>query len=426
MRPSERCLMIAFGSTLLVEDGYTVRVMMATRAVVEVQAGGAPAPVVLGFESLRSLLRRAAVRAAKRRITDLGALPLLVPLVPERMPGSYALNQWWAAIVIWIVCRLCDTGIVHAQSHAAAAAASRALRHDRQRTLVFDVHGVDIEERVLYGGLAEQSGNHRLRTANQRRAVARSDVVITVSRDLEMFVRGIAAEAPESRPKRWESVPCVLSLADSDEDDDVIHEAARRNMNLAGRPCVLYLGGSSGWQLPRATVAAFAEVLRQLPDAFFLILSGDRETFDRLCDEAGIPRTSRSISSCPHREVTARASAADVALLLREDNIVNRVASPTKFAEFLSMGIPVVITSVLVDFAALVRDHDVGVVVPGSNDPVAVATAMRRLLDDSPADKQQRRRRCREVCRDRLSFQSILPTYRRIYRSDTPSRVGGV
>jgi hypothetical protein len=69
MLPSERCLMIAFASTLLAEDGYTVRVMMATRAVVDVQAGSAPAPVDLGFESLRSLVRRAAVRAAKRRIT---------------------------------------------------------------------------------------------------------------------------------------------------------------------------------------------------------------------------------------------------------------------------------------------------------------------------------------------------------------------
>ena len=42
MPSSDRCLMIAFGSTMLSEDGYSVRVAMATKAVVAVQQGASP------------------------------------------------------------------------------------------------------------------------------------------------------------------------------------------------------------------------------------------------------------------------------------------------------------------------------------------------------------------------------------------------
>lgn len=417
--------MIAFGSTMLSEDGYSVRVAMATRAVVAVQQGESPRPVLLGFEAIRSLSKSQARKKAVERIRSLGAVPLLVPVLPVRMPFSYRLNGLWTALVVWIVCRVYAIGIVHAQSHAAALAAARALARDRSRRMIFDVHGVDIEERQLYGDLDAKSGEYRLRKHNERIAADRADVIITVSQDLERYVEGILVEGRHPSRKRFEIIPCVLSFSASPADVATVREKARERLGLSTRPCVLYLGGSSGWQLPGETVAAFAALRRTTPSAFLLILTGDVESFRTLCREAGIPEDDFAITSCPHREVATVACAADAALLLREDNLVNRVASPTKFAEYLSMGIPVVITDVLGDFARIVGDFDVGAVVPASNDPGLVASALRDLVLASEEARARKRERCIAACREVLSFESILATYQRIYRPDvgapTPS-----
>jgi len=77
-----------------------------------------------------------------------------------------------------------------------------------------------------------------------------------------------------------------------------------------------------------------------------------------------------------------------------------------------------VITEVLADFAGIVRDRDVGAVVPASNAPELVAAAIRELLL-TPIDAQAKtRERCIVASREILSFESILPAYRRIYRPD--------
>lgn len=417
---STRCLMVAFGSTMLSEDGYSVRVAMATRAVVSVQEGSCPPPVLLSFEAIRSLRRGEARKAAAARIRSMGAIPLFVPVFPVRMPFSYRLNRWWATLVVWVVCRVFSIGIVHAQSHAAAFASGRALLWDRRRRMVFDVHGVDVEERQIYGDLDEDSSEYGIRRRHERESFRRADVIIAVSHDLERYVRAILASGGPPFPHpHTEVIPCVLNFSASPRDVEEARVKARKRLGLRGRPCVLYLGGTSGWQLPTEKVAAFAALRRTTPSAFLLILTGDIETFTELCRDAGIPSADYLIISCPHKEVAATACAADVALLLRSDNVVNRVASPTKFAEYLSMGVPVVITDVLADFAGIVRDRDVGAVVPASNAPGLVAAAIRDLLV-APADEQARTcERCVVASRDLLSFESILPAYRRIYRPES-------
>ena len=418
MPSSDRCLMIAFGSTMLSEDGYSVRVAMATRGVVAVQKSATPPPVLLCFEALRSLSKRSATKKAVERIRSMGAVPLFVPVLPMRFPFSYRLNSWWAAFVVWVVCRLFSIGIVHAQSHAAALAAARALVRDQSRRMVFDVHGVDVEERQLYGTLDGNSPEYRLRRRNELIAAKRADVIITVSHDLEHFVKGLLTDGGHTSRAHFEIIPCVLSFSASPADVAIGRDRARQRLGLASRPCVLYLGGASGWQLPAETVTAFAALRRTTPSAFLLILTGNIETFTKLCQDAGIAADDFAITSCPHREVAEVACAADAALLLRADNIVNRVASPTKFAEYLSMGLPVVITEVLGDFAGIVREFDVGAVVPASNEPELVATALQNLVLSSEDQRCQRRERCIAACREVLSFESILAAYRRIYRPD--------
>jgi hypothetical protein len=62
----------------------------------------------------------------------------------------------------------------------------------------------------------------------------------------------------------------------------------------------------------------------------------------------------------PHDEVRSVLEECDHGLLVRYPCVTNRVASPTKFAEYLSAGLPVIISEGVGDFSALVGQQDLG------------------------------------------------------------------
>lgn len=55
----------------------------------------------------------------------------------------------------------------------------------------------------------------------------------------------------------------------------------------------------------------------------------------------------------------------DFALLVRENSVTNKVAAPTKFAEYLACGLEVVITQGLGDYTSYVKEHKCGIVYKG-------------------------------------------------------------
>jgi hypothetical protein len=60
------------------------------------------------------------------------------------------------------------------------------------------------------------------------------------------------------------------------------------------------------------------------------------------------------------KEVKNYLFVSDYGLLIREDSITNQVASPTKFAEYLSCGLKVIISERIGDFSSFVKQHNCG------------------------------------------------------------------
>jgi len=66
-----------------------------------------------------------------------------------------------------------------------------------------------------------------------------------------------------------------------------------------------------------------------------------------------------------HSEVTSVLAACDMGVLIREDSVTNQEASPTKFAEYLSAGLPVIISENLGDYSTFVRKYNCGMIANG-------------------------------------------------------------
>ena len=108
----------------------------------------------------------------------------------------------------------------------------------------------------------------------------------------------------------------------------------------------IYSGGLHKWQRIEDSVNLFVEYTKK-GNGKFLILTLDKSGAEAIVNktEPGC-RDRFIIRSVPNKEVYKYLNAADIAFLLRDDVILNRVASPTKLAEYMFCGLPIISTSV--------------------------------------------------------------------------------
>ena len=74
------------------------------------------------------------------------------------------------------------------------------------------------------------------------------------------------------------------------------------------------------------------------------------------------------IVSCPHSEVMRYMSAADAGIIMRNDIVVNNVASPIKIGEYLGCGLPVILTRGIGDYSEAVSRAGIGIILDENND----------------------------------------------------------
>jgi glycosyltransferase involved in cell wall biosynthesis len=407
--------------------GYSVRVWFALRAVRAAQGEDADSPTLVSFESFRDWVHPSIHRRIAAQARYVGARAVCLPTAPRRIPGSIWLNAWWCTAAVWVLVALLRPRVVHAQSHFAAGACARALRRVPAVQLVFDAHGVDVEERLADGRMRPGSREHRFRMRLEGEAVRRADWLLPVSSNLAARLLDGTRRVPATFQTvngyldgrdaacRVRVVPCVSSLAIAGDDIESLRSRARQQLGLATSPVVLYLGGSSRWQQPQLVVDCFRAARPKAPDAVLLVVTNNRDDFAELLRASGLPEDAFRILSVAHDEVADWAVAADVGLLLRVDDLVSRVASPTKFAEYLALGVPVLLTDALSDFAALVDEQRIGRVVPSRAPVSEMAEALLDLMRISRAEGIAVRGRCRAAAEECLSFEAALATYREIY-----------
>jgi len=209
--------------------------------------------------------------------------------------------------------------------------------------------------------------------------------------------------ADEYGPPRAEQfiLPCLVDLERFPRLPD--REGLRGKLGLQGRFVFTYVGTAAPWQCVREMVTFFSMLHKEMPHAFLWIFTPDIKPFENLLD--GLPHDCWRVEFRPHQELASVLPAADVACLLRRRDIVNRVASPLKFAEYLACGLPVMIGPEVGGYSKLVQDKRLGCVI----DPDAPASwpqAVDALVDLVGDD--QLRQRCRMEA-GMLSWQAYTP-----------------
>jgi len=164
------------------------------------------------------------------------------------------------------------------------------------------------------------------------------DYILCVSKKLEEYLK--------SKYIIICGVSIIPTCIDSDKTgfDQEERRKIRNELELEDKFVVAYCGGGQGYQSPEDLINAFIRISQRVEEALFLILTGDKEIFAAFLNVSNVDKSKYLIRYAPHNEVYKYLSAADCGILLRDSNNVNKVASPTKFAEYINCNLPVFIS----------------------------------------------------------------------------------
>ncbi len=102
---------------------------------------------------------------------------------------------------------------------------------------------------------------------------------------------------------------------------------------------------------------------------------------------------------------------ADATVFTSPDSTLNlRLSTPNKLWESLAGGAPVVYGVGLAEVGAVLAPEGLGIAV-APDDPVAIAAALRTLLDAPPAERAARRARARTLAAERYAWDIRMPEY---------------
>ena len=255
--------------------------------------------------------------------------------------------------------------MVHARSHIPAAIALR-LKKKFGVKMIFDVRGLMGDEYVDAGHWRKDSIPYRLTKAVERRALKMSDGIVTLTERIWPIIK--EWDALRERQVINEVVPCCANL-ELFKFSLRERERRRQELGINNKFVVVYSGSIDGWYLTEEMADFFAVVLKEKPNAHMLWLSpANHDRIMSLMASRKIAADSYSTVAADPQDVASYLSASDVGLAFIKPCFSKLASSPTKYAEYLGCGLPLVINAGVGDSDALILRENVGVLVNAFNE----------------------------------------------------------
>jgi hypothetical protein len=180
----------------------------------------------------------------------------------------------------------------------------------------------------------------------EMKAISSADYYIAVSSKLVHYWENKLSQVIPL--KKYSVIPCTLN-------------AQKSRFKKTGEPIkIVYSGGVAGWQSFDKVVKMVRQAMEKQENIDVLFLCKKVQEIDVLLND--YPDRCEQKWVAPDK-VFEELKACDYGILLREDKLTNRVASPVKFAEYLNAGLMVLISDGIGDFSDFVREHNCGQIV---------------------------------------------------------------
>ncbi len=291
--------------------------------------------------------------------------------------------------------------VLHARAHIPMAMALIARRLTRCKT-IFDLRGLIAEEYVDAGIWRENSIPFKAIKRIERAGLERSSQIVVLTNRVRDWLI-----------KKHPALANKISVIPTCVDRSRFAAAAPRSDRFE----LVYAGSVVGLYLLDEMARFFLELKKREPTALFRVLThAPRATVSDVMQRAGISVDDFEVVAVSPVDIPDNLTRARLGISFRKPAFSQIAAAPTKIAEYLAAGIPVVSNAGTGDVDEILQRESVGLTVHSFDDATLAQVASQALaLSRDPETEML----CRKVAAERFDLAEIggqryLEVYRRI------------
>ena len=306
--------------------------------------------------------------------------------------------------------------VFHCRGESSALWANTMRVHFPTSGSVVDVRGASPEEILFERGFdgpadadADALRHYEASTGRLRRVLNDAGAILTVSDTLARWLAPFTDD-----PRQIDVVPCCVAacLYDAEQRRD-----ARQRLGVNDKLVLAYVGTMTGYQhVTDGALKFVAHALAMNESVHLLALTNEPTKLQAAARELGIPANRATIRRVPQEEVASHLIAADAGLLLRQPSQMNRVSMPVKLGEYLSCGVPVIVSRMDGWVDNLVSEGGAGLAIDwfGLSNERHQST-VRMVLSALAAQGAQLSDNALRLCRERFVWPRYTDTVRQAY-----------
>jgi glycosyltransferase involved in cell wall biosynthesis len=304
--------------------------------------------------------------------------------------------------------------IIHCRS-TVPAAMGYVISRFLPGKFIFDERGLMAEEYVDGGMWKRDSLVYRVTLYFEKKFLERSDAVIVLSNKIrDFFISTDYLKNIKDKKTHITVIPTCVDL------NKFVYSGKKRayireKFAIEDKFVFLYIGTLGTWYLIDEMLDFFKRAKDIIPNAHFLfLLNTDKDAVTRLIAEKRISPEDITITNAEPSEVPRYISAADAGMFFIKPCFSKQSSCPTKFAEYLACGLPVVINRGVGDTAEMVEENKIGIVVDDFKDE-NYDRAINDFLQVSSRDNDALNKRCRETAERLFAVEKGSQLYFDVY-----------
>ena len=284
------------------------------------------------------------------------------PTVPATLLDVFS-GVWFALKMM----RREKIDVLHARSHVATMMGAIAKKLSREKPkLLFDIRGFFPEE-YTEGGMWKPDGRlyHAVKRAEHWLLKESDAFVVLTERAREILFPESRENGFDKQRRPVEVIPCCVDLKRFEIVNKTSRREMRKKLGVEDRRVIVYIGSfTSKWYMP-LEIADLLGVAKEKNDKMFALIltQSPIEIIKPLLEERGFGANDYFIQKVSPKEIPLYLAAADAAVSFIKPCFSKLASSPTKNAEYLASGLPMIANSGVGDTAEMTLEDKVGVII---------------------------------------------------------------
>lgn len=217
----------------------------------------------------------------------------------------------------------------------AAYVGVRAFKDYSNSRVLYDNRGLAYEESVMSH---ESNFIHKINRNVKREALNRARLHCDMYNFVTTGMREYFLEQYGYNPHIPYTIIPTLYKAEKGSDSEFV-EIAKREKYKPTDFVISYVGSTAAWQSTRQLVDLISQIGEEYRTIRFFILSNGT-----ISEMESLPQHIKDriiMKAVPHKEMKYYLRMTNIGIVIRDNNIVNHVATPTKIAEYLTSGVSI-------------------------------------------------------------------------------------